>query len=803
MKEEENTPTLLSEEKDSGKQDMDISALIFKYLRYWWLFFISLAIALSIAFLLNRYTVSTYKTTAQLRILQGQENRSMGLQGSGAISLIDGSKSNLDNEKSILRSRKLLSPVVEKLGLNTLYFSEGKITSTELWREQIPFKVEWPEKNAGSPSYSLRFISDNGFKIKITDEEEEIEAEFGEEIELGGQKFVVNPNPEYSSQEGTKNQGKSYLFKHTSHISAVNKLRGGLSIQDNGDDSDILNISYTGPNKKKSEAIVDSVVSVYRKDDITDQQKISRQTQRFIAERVGALFLELDTVESGLVQYKQSNQFISIESAASESSSKEREAEKRRTELEIQKQLVSAFQDQLTSGENYTLLPANLGIDNSSINSLSQAYNQGVLDLNERLISSTSENPVVQNLEAKLDRLKDNILRSIEGYIKDIDLKLENVKSQEEASSGRSREIPETEKGLRNIMREQETKEKLYLFLLEKREESGIQYAVASPTSKIVDYAYTGGGAVEPQTETAYSIALIAGLVVPLAILYLMFLFDKRIRSRNDIEELLPNTPLMAEIPHLIREPNKLIVKNDLRNLAETFRILRTNLSFFKKQSSNEGDGKVIFVTSTIKGEGKTFISLNTAHSLAATGKKTLIIGADLRNPQVHNYYGVDKNTPGVSSYLIDESFTIQDLVHNPQGYFKSLDFMLAGHIPPNPAELLMDDRFGELISEARKIYDYVVVDTAPTLMVTDTQLITGHADITLYVVKADYTESKLLNHVKESIRSKKLRNLGIVFNGVKSRSGYGYGYGYNYNYGYGYGYSAETKKPWWKFWKK
>src|SRR5690625_588634 len=169
MKEEENTPTLLSEEEGSGKQDMDISALIFKYLRYWWLFVISLAIALSIAFLLNRYTVNTYKTTAQLRILQGQENRSMGLQESGAISLIDASKSNLDNEKTILRSRKLLSPVVDKLDLNTLYFSEGKITNTELWKGQVPFKVEWAEKNSTGPSYSIRFTSDTSFKIKIKD----------------------------------------------------------------------------------------------------------------------------------------------------------------------------------------------------------------------------------------------------------------------------------------------------------------------------------------------------------------------------------------------------------------------------------------------------------------------------------------------------------------------------------------------------------------------------------------------------------------------------------------------------------
>jgi len=569
-----------------------------------------------------------------------------------------------------------------------------------------------------------------------------------------------------------------------------------------GEQSMILELSYQGENITKNEAILNNLVKQFNQDGIEDRRAVSKRTAEFIEKRLVSLAVELDTVETKKVEYKELSDLVTLESSATQLFMKEGGAESKRYELENQLEVAKIFKEQLVNGKEYSLLPANLGIENSSVNNLTQEYNTGVLELQRLLISATPQNPVVTHQKDMLDNIRGNIIESINTYINSLNISLQNIQLREAVTSSRLGNLPEQEKHIRNIERQQEIKERLYLFLLQKREEANLQYAITTPTIKVVDYAFTDPEAVSPKSKIILLAALILGLLIPFGILYLRFLLNTKIESKDQLKKIVGDIPVVAEIPQLEKNNAEIIRPNDRTVLAEAFRILRTNLSYMSPSRKDENQGQVIYVTSTTKGEGKTFTTVNLGITYSTTNKKVLVVGCDLRNPQLHNYIQRDKNTAGVSSYLYDENVDFDSLIiHDPLKY-GNLDIILSGNIPPNPAELLMTKRFESFLNEAKSRYDYILVDTAPTILVTDTLLISSLADISVYLVRAGVTESKLLEHVKELHKHKKLRNIGIVINGLQEKGSYGYKYGYNY--GYGYGYSDESpKRRFFKFWKK
>lgn len=789
-------------QEEDNQQD-DFRRLITKYLRYWPWFFIGVIMALVLAFLYNRYASEIYHTDSEIKILKDKDSGLdlSGLQGSSP--LFDFNEVNLENEIQILKSRKLLDSVVRRLELTTLYYKEGDVRTTEIWKNDIPFRVEWKKIDSspedGFPLFSITFDTSPHFTVEVKDKDISGRASLNQPLELMGFEFDITLNPKYSGDFNTL-KDSHYLFKYIPDEKAIDNLNMQLVVSPVGEKSEILNISYEGPNKRKNEAILDTLIVQFNKDGVRDKQLISKRTGDFVGERLKLLVKELDTVESGLVKYKRTNDLVTIESSAQQLFVKESTAEGKRFQMQTQKEMAIGFKDQLVNGEDYGLLPANLGLEDNNVNKLTEVYNESALLRNDLLTSSTAENPLVKNLEEKLDKIKQNILKSINGYINGIEISLKSFQSREGASNSQLNTIPEKEKKIRSIRRQQEIKEKLYLFLLQKREEAALQYATTSPTIKVVDFAYTNPIPVAPKKKIIYLAALILGILFPFGILYLRFMFDTKIDNKDHLEHLLEDVPILSEIPELAKNTHKIITHNDRSVLAEAFRILRTNLSFFKSKKIKKERGEVIFVTSSTKGEGKTFVAMNMAHTLASTGKKTIMIGCDLRNPQVHNYIDHDKNHTGISTYLSDESIKFEDLLLKNVTHFDNLDIILSGQIPPNPAELLMSDRYEQLIDTVKENYDYIIVDTAPTVLVTDTLLISNFADVTLYLVRAGVTDSKLISHIHDVYKTEKLKNMGIVLNGLKEKSKYGY----NYNYGYGYGYSEDVgAKGWWKFWKR
>lgn len=789
------------EELASEDSKTDFKLIISQYLKYWKWFLFTIIVAIALAYLQNRYATQIYQTTAQIKVLKDQEN-GFSLSGlSGSDPILSRREINLENETAILKSRKLLDSVVQSLKLGTSYYTEGKIKTIEVWKDEIPIQINWVSdmSKSSTPAFSIKFTSSTAFQVSR--DEEMITGVLNDTVSFAGREFTIELNPSYGLDYDLNNT--EYGFKHTSDDSNINKLKNGLQAEPISKESDILLLSYSGPNRRKNEAIIDSLISKFNQDGMRDKQLVTKRTEEFVDERLKALSSELDEVESGLVDYKRTQGAISIESVTGQLFSKESSAEQKRFELETQKAIVEDFREALIHGGDYDLLPQNLGIESSSINSLTQKYNESALLHGDLLTSSTPSNPLVINLEKKMDRLRSNMLTSINNHLKSLDISLQSYQSKEEESTSQLSTIPNKEKEERSIKRQQEVKETLYLFLLQKREEAALQYAQTAPSVKIVDYAYTRPGPISPKPDQTYIIAFALGLFIPFGILYLKFLFDSKIRGQVDIQRVLPNIPVLAEIPILKKKEKRLIQQNDQSILAEAFRVLRTNLNFYNV-NRDTSEAQIVMVTSSIKGEGKTFTVMNLAHSIATTGKRVLLLGVDLRNPQTHSYLGINKNAqPGVSSFLSDYSVKIQDLIYRPDNGFENLDFILAGQIPPNPAELLLNKRFGELLKEVKPHYDYIIIDTAPTIFVSDTFLISKYADVTLYMVRAKHTDQNILKYIEGLRRDKKLNHIGIILNAVDQGSNGHYGYGYGYNYGYGYGYSEHTPAPWWKFWKK
>lgn len=543
--------------------------------------------------------------------------------------------------------------------------------------------------------------------------------------------------------------------------------------------------------RELSEKILETLMDVFNEDGIKDRQLVSERTIDFIDGRFKLLAKELDSIEIGRQGFKQDNNIVDIQTDAQIGLEQRTKSEEEVFALENQLELSELLINSLTNDSDSGLLPVNIGIENVSVNSLILEYNTAVINRDKVISSGGKNNPVVQLAITEVQNLKSNIDRSLKSYSAQVKASLSQLKSKNRMLAGRVSQIPEQERLFKAIDRQQKIKESLYLLLLQKREEAAINLAITEPSIKVVESALSGIRPISPKPSIVYAGALMAGLLIPFGILYLLFMLDTKLHSKEDISTITSKIPVIGEIPDL-RKKKDIIFNdpNDRTPLAESFRILSSNVDFILPVKDGE-KGKIIYCTSTIKGEGKTYVSLNLSLALSSINKKVLLIGADLRNPQIHTHISEDKQKPGLSNYLHDVNYSWQDALISGFEKHPNHHIILSGSIPPNPAHLLTNGRFKKLIDEAKEVYDYVVVDTAPTILVTDTMLISQLADATIYITRANYTEKNLLNFSKELSENGKLKNMAYVLNSVGAKKSQGYGY--NYGYGYGYGSMDDT----------
>jgi capsular exopolysaccharide synthesis family protein len=404
---------------------------------------------------------------------------------------------------------------------------------------------------------------------------------------------------------------------------------------------------------------------------------------------------------------------------------------------------------------------------------------------------ANSNNPRFQELIREMESLKKNLTITLKLLEEQLKVRKTELITKKNAYNASLLEIPDMEQYMRGVQRQQQIKETLYLFLLQKREEAAINKAITESTMQVVEYASSQGVPVSPNPLKLYSMGVLLGLAVPIGFIYLVSFFDTKVKSVNDIKSIVEGLPILGEIP-FVKDTDKLLLeKDDNSMISEAFRILSSNLSFVLPVKK-EREGQVVLSTSTIKGEGKTFMSINLSIALSSLGKRVLLIGADLRNPQIHKALGILKSEAGLSTLLHNADTNWKDLIKRIPIH-ENLDVILSGPIPPNVPQLLHNGRLDDLLKVVKLEYDFIIIDSAPTLLVSDTTLIAPLADLTLFVARFGFTDKELLNFPKEMNETGKIANIAFIFNGVKATKTAGYGYRYGYNYGYNYGYGTKS----------
>lgn len=758
---------------ESTDKEIDINAVFQQYAYYWKYFILSLILAVSFGLAYLYYATPLYKVDAKV-LLENEGKASGEMAGLAELSALTGGSGQsafVLDQIDVFRSRRLLQKVIEANNLQYSYFLNDGFRRTELIGANSPIKVlnfVFADKFQNG-EIKLEIINDKSFKVQ---DDKNVSTEFGRPIVTSFGSLTLVPNKDLSNYIG-----QSVTIQVQSVYKTIDDLQRSVKISPNTEkQSYIINFSLDGPLLEKSELILNSLINQYNEDVLTDQNKVTQATSRFIDSRLTLIGKDLDVADKKVQDYKSVNNLTDLLAESELNLKTLSETDKDVLEKKTQVQLVNYMIEAMAKSGDLQLLPTNVGLSDLSIEKNLGEYNNMVLERDDLLKSSTKDNPVVKNITENILALNKNIKTSLNNYRSVLELSLRNVELKKNQLQGKVSAIPSQELGFKEISRQQKTVEAMYLFLLQKREENEIKASARPQVMKVIDTAYGSSIPIAPKRGIILLASMIIGLLIPFVVLYLKFLFDNKVHSRKDVEEIL-SAPILGEVP---RSEDPVLKNNDRSALAEAFRIIRTNISFIL---GNKKESSVVFVTSTTSGEGKSFISTNLAGILAMSGKRVLLLGADIRSPKVLDYLGLaelEHINVGITQFLINPDMEIDNIIiKKPADY--QFDIIYSGYIAPNPAELLMNGHFEKIINYGRDNYDYVIVDTAPVGLVTDTLLIADSADMTIYVTRANYLEKRMLNIPKELYEQGKLKNMSVVLNDVDLAKGYGYGYGYGY----------------------
>jgi len=807
--------TDFNEAQESKEENIDVKELLFKYLIHWPWFVGAVVACLIAAWVYLHVSTPVYNISATVLIKDDKKGGSAGML-SGLESLgLDGmisSSQNIDNEIEVLRSKTIVKEVVEDLGLYISYTDEDEFPSRNMYKTS-PVQVSLTPQEADlleEPMIVKMALQPQGsmdVTVKIDDDEyqkhfEKLPAVFP--TDKGTLAFFLTPDSVLSSKRTSEETTASE--KTTRNITAtINKPLAvakwcckNMTIEPTSKTTSVAVISLKNSNVQRGKDFINKLLEMYNINTNNDKNEVAQKTAEFINERIGIISKELGSTEKDLESFKRGAGITDLTSDAQIALTGSAEYEKKRVENQTQINLLQDLQKYMQN-EGYEVLPSNIGLQDLNLAAAINRYNEVLVERKRLLRTSTENNPTIINLDTSISAMKENVQVSLDRVLRGLFITKADLDREASRYSRRISEAPGQEREFVSIARQQEIKAGLYLMLLQKREENAITLAATANNAKIIDEAIADDAPVAPRSKITYLIALILGVGIPVGVIYLLELTKFKIEGRADVEKLT-SAPIVGDIPLTDEKQGAIAVFENQNNLmSETFRNVRTNLQFML------GNGKkVILVTSTVSGEGKSFISGNLAISLSLLGKKVVIVGLDIRKPGLNKVFNISKREQGITQYLANPEKNLMDLVQLSD-VSKNLYILLGGTVPPNPTELLARDGLDKAIETLKKNFEYVILDTAPVGMVTDTLLIGRVADLSVYVCRADYTRKNEYTLINELIDGNKLPNLCTVINGLdlkKRKYGYYYGYGkygkyygYGKRYGYGYGYGEQSGK--------
>lgn len=805
--------TDFNEAQEVKDENIDVKELLFKYLIHWpW--FVGAVVACLIAAWAYLYiSTPVYNISATVLIKDDKKGGSAGML-SGLESLgLDGmisSSQNIDNEMEVLRSKTIVKEVVEDLGLYISYTDEDEFPSRNMYKTspvqvsltpqeadllEEPMIVEMALQPQGSMDVNVK-IAGNKYQKHF----EKLPAVFP--TDKGTLAFFLTPDSVLSSKRTLEETTDSE--KTTRNITAtINKPLAvakayckNMTIEPTSKTTSVAVISLKNSNVERGKDFINKLLEMYNINTNNDKNEVAQKTAEFINERISIISKELGSTEKDLESFKRGAGITDLTSDAQIALTGSAEYEKKRVENQTQINLLQDLQKYMRN-EGYEVLPSNIGLQDVNLAAAINRYNDVLVERKRLLRTSTENNPTIINLDTSISAMKENVQVSLDRVLRGLYITKADLDREANRYSRRISEAPGQEREFVSIARQQEIKAGLYLMLLQKREENAITLAATANNAKIIDDAIADDAPVSPRSKITYLIALILGVGIPVGVIYLLELTKFKIEGRADVEKLT-SAPIVGDIPLTDEKQGAIAVFENQNNLmSETFRNVRTNLQFMLGN-----DKKVILVTSTVSGEGKSFISANLAISLSLLGKKVVIVGLDIRKPGLNKVFNIPRKEVGITQYLANPEKNLMDLVQLSD-VSKNLYILPGGTVPPNPTELLARDGLDKAIETLKKNFDYVILDTAPVGMVTDTLLIGRVADLSVYVCRADYTHKNEYTLINELAEKDKLPSLCTVINGLdlkKRKYGYYYGYGkygkyygYGKRYGYGYGYGEQS----------
>ncbi|WP_204345184.1 GumC family protein [Psychroserpens algicola] len=764
------------------------------YASKWKLILVCLIIAFALAFLKVRYSTFLYQANATIKLKEDENSRSLAEISSLQNGIFSSDLPNVTDEIEVIKSRAIITDVVRDLKLNIKYFVNGKVKQVETYSNppvNISFFVNDSIVEDIKKSLFIKIISPQQYELSKVNTNKLLEFgnpettthSFGERVSESFGDFILTPNiGTYGSEVGSNLEIR---------IKPLQDVVGSYLTQikiSTTDKSNVIKLSLQESIKEKARMILDKVIEKYNADVIKDKEKIVQTTSDFITNRLNVVSNELEQVDFTAEKLQKDNRLTALSAQSNIFLESERQTDAKINQVSNQLQLAEFMSERLNDPKVETdLLPADIGIADGDVAQITKSHNDLVLQRDRILKNSSEKNPTVIKLNDQINALKNNLNQSLSNIKSANEITLRNLNREDSRIRGQIYSAPGKERQFRDIKRQQDIKESLYLYLLEKREETAITLGMSTANAKVIDYAYTNNEPVAPKKNVIYLAALLIGLIVPVSYVYAKDLMDTKVHTKDDVRRLI-KAPFIGDIPKA-NTKSKVVNKVDYSPKAEAFRIIRTNINFMLQ--SNENACKTIFVTSTTAQEGKSHTTTNLASSFSFSEQKVLLIETDIRVPRVNDYLQI-KADKGLTDFISDKSLSIEDVTvkmeDNP-----FLDVIPSGTIPPNPAELLMSDRVNFLFDNVKKKYDYIVVDTAAVGLVTDTLLISSHADIFVYVVSANNIDKRQLHIAQTMYEEKRLPNMTTLLNGSVKRKGYGYGYGNN----------PQRKKKWYQLFKK